>query len=348
MPANVKLRPRMQRLLSPAIAKAELIGIFAWLAVLLVDRWAMFGWPVALVTIGLCGVYGVHRVVTHYVLWRALGVAYMVLLSAGFAYVVHVHPALQVFALPLAVTLVLSSAILFIVVQDFLVCAALVWLLTWPSIQMSLYEGVDIYVFIFCAASVAIGFILNVYYLKNLRSVLMVESEFRELAETDYLTSILNRRAFMESFSKLIAAGDTGYFMMLDIDSFKLKNDQFGHDVGDRILCAMAARLKSTPGSHSFGRIGGEEFGVLLVGDDPGLATDYALRLLQAIRSSVAPPHDYTCSAGMTHFTLGADMSAVLKRADRNLYTAKGNGKDRVYLDGARVSHGSISTPEAL
>lgn len=61
MPANVKLRPRMQRLLSPAIAKAELIGIFAWLAVLLVDRWAMFGWPVALVTIGLCGVYGVHQ-----------------------------------------------------------------------------------------------------------------------------------------------------------------------------------------------------------------------------------------------------------------------------------------------
>lgn len=348
MPANVKLRPRMQRLLSPAIAQAELIGIFAWLAVLLVDRRGMLGWPVVLVTIGLCVVYGVHRVVTHYALWRALGMLFMVLLSAGFAYVVHAHPALQVFALPLAVTLVMSSAILFIVVQDFLVCAAFVWLLTWPSIQMSLYEGVDIYVFIFCAASVSIGFILNVYYLKNLRSVLLVESEFRELAETDYLTSILNRRALMESFAKLIAAGDTGYFMMLDIDSFKLKNDQFGHDVGDRILCAMAACLKSTPGSHSFGRIGGEEFGVLLVGDDPDLATDYALRLLQAIRSSAAPPHDYTCSAGMTRFTAGADMSAVLKRADRNLYTAKGNGKDRVYLDGSPVCHGSISTPEAL
>ena len=152
MPANVKLRPRMQRLLSPAIAQAELIGIFAWLAVLLVDRGGMLGWPVVLVTLGLCVVYGVHRVVTHYVLWRALGGFYMVLLSAGFAYVVHTRPALQVFALPLAVTLVMSSAILFIVVQDFLVCAALVWLLTWPSIQMSLYEGVDIYVFIFCAA----------------------------------------------------------------------------------------------------------------------------------------------------------------------------------------------------
>lgn len=348
MPANVKLRPRMQRLLSPAIAQAELIGIFAWLAVLLVDRGGVFGWPVVLVTLGLCVVYGVHRMVTHYVLWRALGGFYMVLLSAGFAYVVHTRPALQVFALPLAVTLVMSSAILFIVVQDFLVCAALVWLLTWPNIQLSLYDGVDTYVFIFCAASVSIGFILNVYYLKNLRSVLLVESEFRELAETDYLTAILNRRAFMEGFAKLIAAGDTGYFMMLDIDSFKLKNDQFGHDVGDRILCAMAACLKSTPGSHSFGRIGGEEFGVLLLGDDPDLATDYALRLLQTIRCSVAPPHHYTCSAGMTRFTAGADMSAVLKRADRNLYASKGNGKDRVYLDGAPVFHRSMSTPEAL
>ena len=54
MPANVKLRPRMQRLLSPAIAQAELIGIFAWLAVLLVDRGGMLGWPVVLVTLGLC------------------------------------------------------------------------------------------------------------------------------------------------------------------------------------------------------------------------------------------------------------------------------------------------------
>jgi GGDEF domain-containing protein len=87
---------------------------------------------------------------------------------------------------------------------------------------------------------------------------------------------------------------------------------------------------------------------VLLVCDDPGLATDYALRLLQAIRSSVAPPHDYTCSAGMARFTAGADMSAVLKRADRNLYAAKGNGKDRVYLDGTPVFQGSTSTPEAL
>lgn len=337
MPANLKLRPRMQRLLSPAILQAEIIGIIAWLGVLLVDPLMKFGLDKLIVTLCLWVVCQLHRAVTHVYLWRLLGVAYMVLLAIGFACVLHANLQLQVFALPLALTLVLSSAVLFITPQDFLMCAALVWCVMWPNIQIGVYAGVEVYLVIFCLSSVSIGFILNFSYLKNLRSVLLVESEFRELAHTDHLTSLLNRRAFMETFAKLIAAGQTGYFMMLDIDSFKLKNDQFGHDVGDRILCAMAGCLKSTRGSHSFGRIGGEEFGVLLVCDDPHTATDYALRLLHAIRCSVAPPHDYTCSAGMTCFTAGAELSAVLKCADRNLYASKRNGKDCVHLDGQPV-----------
>jgi diguanylate cyclase (GGDEF)-like protein len=337
MPAILKLRPRMQRLLSPAVAQVELIGIIAWLGVLLANHADLPGVPAVIITLCLIVVYRLHRWVTNYYVWRALGLVFMVLLTFGFTYVVRTNPHLQLFALPLAVTLVACSAILFIVAQDFLVCALVVWLMIWPYIQVDLYQGVDIYLFIFCAASVSIGIILNVSYLKNLRSVLLVESEFRVLAETDYLTSILNRRAFMESFVALLTARESGYFIMLDIDSFKLKNDQFGHDVGDTILCAMAACLKSTPGSHSYGRIGGEEFGVLLLGDDPSVASDFALRLLHAIRCSVAPPHHYTCSAGMTRFSAGAELSAVLKCADRNLYASKHNGKDCVYLDGVRV-----------
>ncbi|MBP1124157.1 MULTISPECIES: GGDEF domain-containing protein [Pseudomonas] len=337
MPNNVKLRPRMQRLLSPAVTQAELIGIIAWLGVLLAGPLKTAGIAEGLVTLGLLLVCGYHRVATNFFVWRVLGVVYMVLLCVGFFHVIGANLELRVFALPLAVTLVVSSALLFISVQDFLLCAALVWAVMWPILSESFYEGAQVYLFIFCAASVSIGFILSFSYLKNLRSVLLVESEFRVLAQTDYLTSILNRRALMESFAKLIAAGQSGYFLMLDIDSFKLKNDQFGHDVGDRILCAMADCLKATPGSHSFGRIGGEEFGVLLVGDDPSVASAFALRLLHNIRCSVAPPHHYTCSAGMTGFAAGADMSTVLKNADRNLYMAKRNGKDCVYLDGAPV-----------
>lgn len=346
MPNNLKLRPRMQRLLSPAVTQAELIGIIAWLGVLLAAPPKVAGLQEGLITLGLLLVCGCHRAASNFFVWRALGVVYLVLLSIGFVYVIGANLELRVFALPLAVTLVISSALLFISVQDFLICAALVWTVMWPIIRVAFYEGATIYLFIFCAASVSIGFILNFSYLKNLRSVLLVESEFRELAQTDYLTSILNRRAFMESFDKLIASGESGYFMMLDIDSFKLKNDQFGHDVGDRILCAMADCLKATSGSYSFGRIGGEEFGVLLAGDDPAVASAFALRLLHNIRCSVAPPHHYTCSAGMTGFAAGADISAVLKSADRSLYAAKHNGKDRVYLDGTLVVRVLCGDPE--
>ncbi|NVZ22873.1 GGDEF domain-containing protein [Pseudomonas costantinii] len=337
MPTNLKLRPRMRRLLSPAVTQAEWIGVIAWVGVLLIHPAMEFDIYITVITLSLLVVCRLHHLTANFFVWRVLGVVYVVLLSAGFAYVIRLHGELRIFGLPLAVTLVVSSAILFISVQDYLFSATLVWLILWPHMQADIYGEAQIYLFIFCVSSVSIGFILNFSYLKSLRSVLLVESEFRVLAETDYLTSILNRRAFMQSFEKLITSDQNGYFMMLDIDSFKLKNDLYGHDVGDKILCAMAACLKTTQGSHSFGRIGGEEFGVLLLGDDPAFACDFALRLLQAIRRSVAVPHNYTCSAGIAQFSAGADMSAVLKSADRSLYGAKHHGKDCAYLEGELV-----------
>lgn len=334
MPAHLKLRPRMRSLLSPAVTQAEWIGIVAWTVIGLIQA-MMFDLSMLSVTLGLLLVCRVHSLTTHFMLWRLLGVTYIVLLSVGFAYVIEVNPQLRIYGLPLAVTLVVGSAILFISVQDYLVGALSVWLILWSPMQAELYAGTQSYLLIFCASSVSIGFVLSYSYLKNLRSVLLVESEFRTLAETDYLTSILNRRAFMQSFETLLGSGQGGYFIMLDIDSFKAMNDRYGHDVGDKILRAMALCLKNAKGSHSFGRIGGEEFGVLVQGDDPALACEFVLDLLQAIRCSVAAPHNYTCSAGMARFSSGDELSAVLKIADKNLYGAKRNGKDCVHLDGA-------------
>ncbi|MBA1431554.1 GGDEF domain-containing protein [Pseudomonas fluorescens] len=334
MPAHLKLRPRMRRLLSPAVTQAEWIGIIAWTGIGWMQA-TLFDMSMLSITLGLLLVCRVHSLTTNFLLWRLLGVAYIVLLSVGFAYVIHLNPQLRIYGLPLAVILVVGSAILFISVQDYLVGALSVWLILWSPMQAGLYAATQSYLLIFCASSVSIGFILSYSYLKNLRSVLLVESEFRALAETDYLTSILNRRAFMQSFERLLDSGQGGYFIMLDIDSFKAMNDRYGHDVGDKILRAMALCLKNAKGSYSFGRIGGEEFGVLLQGDDPALACEFVLDLLQAIRCSVAAPHNYTCSAGMARFASGDELSAVLKIADKNLYGAKRNGKDCVHLDGA-------------
>ncbi|WP_248732797.1 GGDEF domain-containing protein [Pseudomonas sp. MWU13-2517] len=346
MPAHLKLRLRMRRLLSPAVIQAEGIGIVAWAALLLIHPAIEFDSFSLLLSACLLVVCRLHYVIENLHLWRVLGVVYVVVLSAGFAYVIGAHDELRVFVLPLAVILVISSAILFISVQDYLICTALVWLILWPLMQTDIYIETQTFLWLFCASSVSIGFVLSFSYLKTLRSVLLVESEFRVMAETDYLTSILNRRAFMQCFDDLLADGQSGYFLMLDIDSFKSKNDLYGHDVGDKILCAMAACLRNAKGSHSFGRIGGEEFGVLWLGDDSALACDFALDLLQAIRRSVAAPHNYTCSAGMARFSAGADMSVVLKVADRNLYSAKRNGKDCVYLEGEPVAAPCGATTE--
>jgi diguanylate cyclase (GGDEF)-like protein len=338
MPAIFKIRPRMRTLLSPAVTKIEMAGFVAWIGVLLIDPMTMLNLPNTLVTLSLLLVWHIHRVIADFWVWRILGGVYILLLSLGFAHVIAHNVELRVFTLPLAVIIVLSSAILFVSAQDYLLSAVLVWILMWPTLDVGLYRELEVYLAIFCIASMSIGFTLSFTYLRNMRSVLLVESEFRMLAETDFLTSILNRRAFMETFKSALAGGHSGYFIMLDVDSFKQKNDQYGHDVGDKILCAMAACLKSTPGSHSVGRIGGEEFGVLLLGGDDAVVHEYALRLLAGIRNSVLPPHQYTCSAGIAQFSATSDMSAVLKCADTNMYKAKHDGKDRVFQDGKRVN----------
>ncbi|MCI8211951.1 diguanylate cyclase [Pseudomonas sp. S25] len=334
MHRDLKLRPRIKQLLAPAVLQAELIGAASWLWVLAVESLLDLNVFTCLLTASLAGVCIAHRYAASFRVWRVLGVLYILLLTIGFLYVINANPKLTHFLLPLAITLVMSSALLFISFQDYLLSAAFVWLLTLLNWQGRYSDQLDIYIVIFCVASISIGGALNISYLRNLKAVLSLESKFRELAQTDYLTSIPNRRAFMETFAGMIAEDTPGYFIMLDIDSFKLMNDQHGHDVGDQILCSMAACLKTTKGSYCVGRIGGEEFGVLVAVHDQSIATHYVLSLLNTIRGSLESPYRYTCSAGMARFSKGSTMTDVLKVADKNMYLAKKNGKDCVYLDG--------------
>jgi len=334
---NFKFRCRIRTLLSPAVSKAELIGLTAWFCVLLITPKMILAAPVISITVLLLFVYFIHGRTASYLIWRVLGVVFVLVLTIGFSYVINTKGSLDIFALPLFVIIVMSSSILFISVTDFLFCSSLTWIAMLPNMQLGSYGDLEVYVFLFFLASTSIGVIVNLSYLGSLRNLLMVESEFRELAETDFLTSILNRRAFMGRFEDLLAEGSSGYMMMLDIDNFKLKNDQYGHDVGDKILCAMAACLSSTLGSHTYGRIGGEEFAVIILGDDSSIACDYALRLLDVIGRSLPSPYNYTSSAGLAFFSLGSEMSDVLKCADRNLYAAKNNGKNCAYLNERKV-----------
>ncbi len=334
MHRDLKLRPRVKLLLAPAVLQAELVGIASWLWVLAVEPLLELNLLTCSLTASLACVCSAHHYAASFRVWRLLGILYIFLLTIGFLYVININPKLTLFSLPLAITLVMSSALLFISFQDYLVSAAFVWLLTWRNWQGGYSDESGFYVVIFCVASICIGAALNISYLRNLKAILTLESRFRELAQTDYLTSIPNRRAFMETFEGMIAEGAPGYFIMLDIDCFKLINDQHGHDVGDQVLCSMAACLKATKGSCIVGRIGGEEFGVLVAGHEQSNATHYILSLLSTIRVSMESPYRYTCSAGMARFSTGSKMTDVLKLADTNMYLAKKNGKDCVYFDG--------------
>ncbi|MBP0618212.1 GGDEF domain-containing protein [Jiella mangrovi] len=168
---------------------------------------------------------------------------------------------------------------------------------------------------------------------------------YREAAQRDPLTSLLNRRGFETSW---FATAQRGWVIELDIDHFKRVNDQFGHATGDEVirLCARSIEENVPKGSLS-ARYGGEEFVVMLGPCTP----EAALRTAQAIRrhfarsnwSSIGLSAPMTASVGIAAID-GDDASPAdaLRRADAALYEAKRGGRDRVVMAEDRRSRLNI------
>ncbi len=168
------------------------------------------------------------------------------------------------------------------------------------------------------------------------------EEELVRLTATDQLTGALNRRGFFERAVAAIGqawrAGQIVTVVMLDIDLFKAVNDRFGHAAGDDVLrrFAAAVALELRPGDV-FGRVGGEEFALLLPGSDEEEALGTAERLRQRVRVEVAHPDanaTVTMSAGVACLQPGLEpepsLVSGLSAADWALYSAKTAGRDRV------------------
>ena len=156
-----------------------------------------------------------------------------------------------------------------------------------------------------------------------------------ELASTDELTGVKNRRRFREDLDLLFAQADRQRsplsLILLDIDHFKQYNDAFGHPAGDRVLRQVGATLRSSLRGHDVvARYGGEEFVVLLPATDPEGAMEAAERLRAAIAGHDWPNRPVTASFGVATSgpdTLDADM--LVDHADRALYFSKKAGRDR-------------------
>jgi len=160
---------------------------------------------------------------------------------------------------------------------------------------------------------------------------------------TDELTGVSSRRYAMGKLGELVGMGgdageDVGCLAVLDVDNFKYINDRFGHGVGDAVLRDFAATLqRHVRKTDILGRIGGEEFLLLLPNTTMEGAAGIVERMLVAIRHSRPLPDQasfrYTFSAGLAWAARGDDPSDVYRRADLALYAAKMRGRDQIGID---------------
>jgi diguanylate cyclase (GGDEF)-like protein len=170
--------------------------------------------------------------------------------------------------------------------------------------------------------------------------------QLRERADTDALTGTKSRRAFLEcaaeEFQRMRRYGHPLCLAMLDIDAFKAVNDDRGHAVGDQVLARVAAvcLAQLRAGTDHCGRLGGEEFAILMPETDIAGAQALAERLCAAIRELrfEAAGQFFGVSASIGVAALAAadeGIAALMARADAALYQAKGAGRDRVIVAGA-------------
>jgi diguanylate cyclase len=170
-------------------------------------------------------------------------------------------------------------------------------------------------------------------------------SKSEERAKTDTLTDLPNRRALDEFFRKAqIAAMEGGEplsVLLIDIDHFKMFNDNFGHGVGDQVLKLMANVLRERLRDSDLpARYGGEELIAVLPGADLATCAAVAERIRRVIsecnitrRSTGELLPSITVSIGVGEFQLGESMADLIERCDRALYLAKRTGRNRVVTE---------------
>lgn len=157
------------------------------------------------------------------------------------------------------------------------------------------------------------------------------------LASTDFLTGLANRRVFMERLELEVSRSRRGReplsVIAVDVDRFKLYNDDFGHPAGDAVLVKVGELLSGVVRETDLvARLGGEEFGVLLPSTDTPEAQLTAERLRSALESHAWPLRPVTASFGCT--TGGESAADLLSAADKALYSAKSKGRNRVECSG--------------
>ncbi|AHB48344.1 desulfoferrodoxin [Hyphomicrobium nitrativorans NL23] len=174
--------------------------------------------------------------------------------------------------------------------------------------------------------------------LRAANRIITMQRQLIALAQTDELTGVMNRRAFlslMEEKRRELAPGDNLTVCLLDIDRFKKINDTYGHDVGDMVITKVAELAGEE--APIVARLGGEEYALAF----PVLDCTESARWCEVIRESISAypfackdaTFNITCSIGISAWHTDEPLGAALKRADVALMEAKQSGRDQIRIE---------------
>lgn len=189
---------------------------------------------------------------------------------------------------------------------------------------------------VYMSIAICLSGVLRAFMTRTLFEQFQLQQQLREQAHTDGLTGLLQRNRFLELARQALGERSRQSpplcLLYLDADHFKPLNDGYGHAAGDAALVALAAAMRQQLRAHDLiGRIGGEEFAVLLAGLDLRVASLYAEQLRLAMHAIQRPDGPLTVSIGLVECRhAGETVEGLLARADLAMRRAKAAGRDRV------------------
>lgn len=231
----------------------------------------------------------------------------------------------------LSIGISLAVAPIFSRTSEYIIVSAGIWLIFGGGALIATPFGGDTnWAWLSVSTVILVGIFLNALFARIHRQSILLRDKLVDLAFTDALTGIDNRRKFLSDVDEIQGSRDisSACLLMLDIDNFKRINDDFGHPLGDEVLQQVAQTIRRTVADEPCGRLGGEEFGIFLTQGGEERAAKVAEQILAQIRKLNVIDRKITASVGISKMNEEQSFFELMKDADEALYLAKSRGKD--------------------